>query len=73
MMALRITIVDAAKIRTEVMEKYGVKVHIHDTCGSFYMNIDEENREVSDYVVNAFSQLGQDVEVSDDGKYFSFR
>lgn len=71
-MSLKITIVDAANVRTEVMEKYGVKVHIHDTCGSFYMNMDDVNKEVTEYVVDAFAKLGQEVTASEDGRYFSF-
>lgn len=73
-MSLRISIVDGAKVRTKVMDKWGVKLHIHDTCGSFYMNLDEPNDEIKEFVVNEFKAMGQEVEVSTlkDGMYFSF-
>lgn len=71
-MSLKITIVDAADVRNMVQEKFGVKLHIHDTCGSFYTNIDEANSEISDFVIEKFKEMGQEVDLSEDGCYFFF-
>ena len=57
MMALRITIVDAAKIRTEVMEKYGVKVLPIQADVSAGSNNEETVKNVIKQTVDAFGRI----------------
>ena len=46
-----ITYFDAADMQRDVEEKFGVHIHIHDTCGGLYFSFDDEpSRDILEYV-----------------------
>ncbi|MDD6154290.1 MAG: hypothetical protein PUB39_01845 [Eubacteriales bacterium] len=69
-MALKMTIFDANDIKKRVASRYKVNLHIHDTCGGFFMELDEPNDEVAQYVDSVLTQRGVDYKMSDDGCIF---
>ena len=63
---MAITIFDANDLKKLILERYDTVLHIHDTCGSLYMNLDEPNKEIEEFITDFFAKNAKAV-FSDDG------
>ncbi|MBQ9235015.1 MAG: hypothetical protein IJ184_00930 [Alphaproteobacteria bacterium] len=60
------------ELKRQVQEKFGVRLHFHDVCGSgTYFSLDEPNPQITAYIQKYFAALNAEVAVSPDGKNFS--
>ena len=55
-------------IKNKVIEKFGINLHFHDTCGcGMYFSLDERNDDISDFVCKYFAALNMQTTVSENG------
>ena len=61
---------DAATLKQETAERFGVSIHFHDGCGGQYFSIDEPTQELKAYITVFFAQRNLLVHFSTDGEQF---
>lgn len=64
---MHINAMDAGEIKREVEYRFGVHLHVHDTCSGFYFSLDERNDDAADYVDRYLTSRGETVVMSEDG------
>lgn len=61
---------DAATLKQEAAERFGVSIHFHDGCGGQYFSVDEPTQEFKAYITAFFAQRNLLVHFFADGEQF---
>ena len=64
---MAINIFDANDLKKIILERFDAVLHIHDTCGSLYMNLDEPNKEIEEFITSYFAEKNAKAVFSEDG------
>lgn len=65
---------EVMELKKEIAERFGVEVHMHDTCGAqtFSVDPDKMTPELENYIIGYFDGQNMQADIAKDG-YFSVR